>query len=201
MPQPQISIFTCSHNNPGHIAVVINTVLRQTFPHFEYFILEHSTDGITRGIISNFTDPRIKIVEEEAQDESYLKNKYFPQARGKYIMILSDNDILMTNCFQEHMEDFEMNKNARAYYHAIEVIYTYNNQPGYQIPAKTLFGPALNPDGQIDLGALMFERSLLDSIPHPLFGTDESFINHLARITEIYPMKPALHIKRMTYGS
>ena len=189
MTPPKISIFTCSHNNPGHIAVVINSVLRQTFPNFEYFILENSTDGITRGIIHNFTDQRIKIIEEKAHDESYLKNKYIPRARGKYVMILSDNDILMTNCFQKHINAFDMNKNARACYHAIEVIYTYGNHPGYQIPAKNIFG---------DIGAIMFERSLLDNMPQPLFGTDEAFIKHLSLITDIYPLEPALHIKRIT---
>ena len=189
MPQPQISIFTCSHNNPGHIAVAISSVLRQTFPNFEYFILEHSTDGLTRGIIRNFTDPRIKVIEEAADDENYLKNKYISHARGKYIITLSDNDILMTDCFQVHLNAFTMNKNARACYHAIEVIYTYGSQPGYQIPANNTFG---------DIGAIMFERSLLENMPHPLFGTDEKFVNHLSQITQIYPLQPALHIKRIT---
>lgn len=190
MTPPQISIFTCSHNNPGHIAVVINSVLRQTFPNFEYFILESSTDGITRGIIRNFNDPRIKIFEEETDDASYLKNKYFPQAHGKYIMILSDNDILMTDCFQEHLNAFAMNKPARVNYHAIEVIYTYGSEPGYQIRATSI--------DKIDIGAIMFERSLLDHIPYPFFGTDEAFIKSLSLITNIYPLEPALHIKRMT---
>lgn len=190
IPVPQISIFTCSHNHPGHIAVAISSVLRQTFPDFEYFILETSTDGITRGIIRNFTDPRIKVIEEAAHNASYLKNTYFPRARGKYIMVLSDNDILMTDCFQVHLNAFAMNQSARACSHAIEVIYTYGNQPGYQIPAHNL--------DQIDLGAIMFERSLLDQIPYPFFGTDATFIKHLSQITPIYPIAPALHIKRLT---
>lgn len=190
MPQPQISIFTYSHNNPGHIAVVISSVLRQTFPDFEYFILESSNDGITRGIIRNFSDPRINIIDGDAHDESYLKNKYIPKAHGTYIMTLSDNDILMTDCFQEHIKAFAMNKHARACYHAIEVIYTYGNQPGYQIPANDL--------DKIDAGAIMFERSLLDQIPYPFFETDETFIKHLSLITEIYPIESALHIRRMT---
>lgn len=198
MTQPEISIFTCSHNNPGHIAVVISSVLRQTFSNFEYFILENSTDGMTRGIISNFDHPRIKVIEEKSHDEDDLKNKYFPKASGRYIMVLSDNDILMTNCFQEHIIAFELNQNARAFYHAIEVVYTYSNRPGYQIPARNVFGHGLNPEGKVDLGSIMFERSLLDKIPYPLFGTEKSFVHRLSLVTDIYPIEQALHIKRMT---
>ena len=189
MTRPQISLFTCSHNNPGHIAVAISSVLRQTCPDFEYFILEHSTDGLTRGIIRHFTDPRITVIEEKTDDANYLLNQYILHARGQYIAILSDNDILMTNCFQEHLKAFAMNKTARACYHAIEVIYTYGNKPGYQIPASNIFS---------DIGAMMFERSLLDEMPQPLFDTDEEFVNHLSQITQIYPLEPALHIKRIT---
>lgn len=196
--EPKISIFICSYNNPGNIAVVIGTVLRQTVPDFELFLLDSSDDKITRGIIRNFTDSRIKCFEENGYSKSSLLNKYLPKAKGKYIMIFSDNDILMTNCFTVHLTAFGSNPKSRANYATIEAIYTYGNYPNYKIYAKGTYSDLQKPEGKIDLGSLMFERALLTNLPHPFFGSDLTFINHLSHLTNIYPIAQALHIKRIT---
>ncbi len=225
---PTISIFTCSYNKPKYVAEAMQSVLNQTFSDFEYFILENSTDGITRNIVHNIKDPRIKIFDEDIgpQDrrktypESYLKNKYFPLASGRYIMTLSDDDLLMPNCFEEHIKEFNTGKNKRANFHAVRVVHLNGKVPENILPANRIFGGGRDPNTRIDGGAIMFEKSLLEDLKHltlplksgaaypPFRGiwnmahiSDGIFIRHLSLLTNIYPINKVLHIKRHTQES
>lgn len=225
---PTISIFTCSYNKPAHVPEAIQSVLHQTFPDFEYVILENSTDGATRTIVHAIQDPRIKIFDEDISPrerrktypESYLKNKYFPAARGTYIMVLADDDLLMPDCFKEHIKEFTTNKNSRANFHAVRVIHLNGKVPESIMPADQVYGGGRDPNTRIDGGAIMFEKTLLDELKHltlppaagapypPFRGiwsmahiSDGIFIRHISLLTHIYPINTVLHIKRCTQES
>lgn len=212
MANPLISVFTISRNNPGNVAVAIHTILRQTIPDFEYFVIEASNDGITRGIVKNFTDPRIKLIEEDISSlpekkyiEGYLKNKYFPKAKGKYIAVLSDNNIMMTNCFIKHFETFSSFDKARATHHGAEVLYTDLKKPSYQNIYKNVYRPEDEACKDMGSGNILFERDLLHYFKGPYFNDDldkkeseRQFLAEIAKLTDIYPTGVALHIERRT---
>lgn len=222
---PIISIFTCSYNKPQYVTQAIQSVLNQTFQDFEYVILENSTDGITRNIVHKIKDSRIKIFDEDISPrerektypESYLKNKYFPLANGKYIMYLADDDLLENNCFEEHIKEFEKNKQERVNFHAFKITYLNKRFPDEIIPANRIFGGGRDPNNRIDGGAIMFEKTLLEDLKHitlspksgaaypPFRGiwsmahfSDGIFIRHLSLLTNIYPIDKVLHTKRCT---
>lgn len=211
---PAITIFTCSYNKPPYVQEAINSVLKQTFPNFEYIILENSNDGKTRKIVHQTQDSRVRIIDIDFTDqernkeytESRLKNDYFPQAKGKYIMVLADDDMLEPTCFEEHIKEFERDNKQMANFHACRVIYLDSDKPDEILPAIETFGPHLSPRQRIDGGSVMFKKELFTKIPQPYFKcnwfdahiSDGLFLNKLARVTTIYPINKILYIKRIT---
>jgi glycosyltransferase involved in cell wall biosynthesis len=213
MNSPTITIFTCSYNKPQYVLEAINSILDQTFTDFEYIIIENSDDGKTRKIVHSVKDKRIRIIDVDLDErrrnknyaESLLKNKFFFEAKGKYLTSLADDDLLLPNCFEEHLKLFKKTSQA-ANYHAYKIVYSDPDIPEEVVPATCVFGPEASPLLKTDGGAVMFQKTLLQKIPQPLFKcnwfdahiSDGLFLNKISKAFKIYPINKILHIKRVT---
>lgn len=62
MDKVQFSVVIPVYNGEAYIGATIESVLAQTYPHFNLFILENGSTDRTMDIISSFTDPRITVV-------------------------------------------------------------------------------------------------------------------------------------------
>jgi glycosyltransferase involved in cell wall biosynthesis len=110
MTNPDISLILLSHNRPKFVYEAVNSMLDQTFKNFELIIIENSTDGITRGVLDNFKDDRIKIYHENPTVEerkaqcivAVYSNKYIDLTKGKYIYFASDDDMLLPQCLETY---------------------------------------------------------------------------------------------------
>ncbi|OGK52598.1 hypothetical protein A2966_03595 [Candidatus Roizmanbacteria bacterium RIFCSPLOWO2_01_FULL_41_22] len=214
MPTPKITIFTCSYNKPQYVTDAINSVLKQTFPDFEYIILENSTDGATKDVVRSIRNSRIKVIDVEFSDEerknmyveSSLKNTYFPRANGEYIMHLADDDILEPSCFEEHLKEFEKDKTQRANYHACRIVYLGSDKPDDIMPANRIYGREKNPRDRVDGGSVMFKKTVLAELPDKLFKlnwsdahiSDGLFLVRLSLVAPLHPIDKILHTKRIT---
>ena len=75
-------------------------------------------------------------------------------------MVLSDDDVLDPLCFQEHLADFELDKDHRANYHGYNIVYLGSNLPEKTIMRRKIFNLRHVPKISFDGGAMMFEKSL-----------------------------------------
>lgn len=214
MNPPDVTIFTCSYNKPRYVADAINSVLNQTFANFEYVILENSNDKVTRKMVHGITDKRVNIIDVDFSDterdriyvESRLKNNYYPQARGQFIMYLADDDILEPTCFAEHIQEFAQHPDYQANYHGYKITYLDSHKPDDIKPAIKTFGPHRSPKERMDGGSLMFKKDLLEAIPDPYFKcnwhdahiSDSLFLHKLSTVAVFQPINQILHTKRVT---
>jgi glycosyltransferase involved in cell wall biosynthesis len=80
--------------NHGHlIARAIDSVLAQSYPHWELIIVDnHSTDN-TRELLQTYADPRIQLLQIHNQGIiAASRNKGVRQARGEWIAFLDSDD-------------------------------------------------------------------------------------------------------------
>ena len=194
----------------------ISSVLNQTYPDFEYIVLENSTDKKTGGIVHQNKDQRLKIIDvdlsgrerEKYYPESHLKNIYTPEAHGEFIFYLADDDVLEPTCFEEHINNFEKDKSIQVNFHGWRVEYLGTDKPDKVIGVNRQYGlnTRRRPGRRIDGGAVMFKKQLLQQISEPYFKlrwkdahiSDALFLNRLAQIATFYPINKVLHTKRMT---
>lgn len=110
MDNPKVSVLIPLYNRKQYAADCINSVLNQTFQDFEILIRDDcSTDGVYEFVATNYAEQisagKIKLfrnpknVGEFRTDARLLKD-----ARGKYVMILHNDDMYLPHALQHLCE-------------------------------------------------------------------------------------------------
>jgi glycosyltransferase involved in cell wall biosynthesis len=90
--QPKVSVLMSVFNAEPHLRDSVQSILAQTFEDFELLIInDGSTDG-TGQLLSTFSDPRIKILEQENRGLVPSLNRGLREARGQYIARMDADD-------------------------------------------------------------------------------------------------------------
>ena len=92
--RPLISVLMAAFNAEPHIAEAINSILKQTYSHFELIILNDGSMDNTQNILDSFTDARIKTLQH-SQNLGLIqtRNELVAAANGKYIALMDADDI------------------------------------------------------------------------------------------------------------
>lgn len=113
MNAPLVSICTPTYNRPGFLERAIRSCLTQTYPHFEIIVTDNSTNDLSAKLISRLNDPRIHYAKNE-KNLGPVGNttRAVTSAKGKYIKILMDDDLLKPQCLEKMVEALEKNPSA-----------------------------------------------------------------------------------------
>ncbi|MBC6992806.1 glycosyltransferase [Neolewinella lacunae] len=94
MEQPLFSIVIPTHNRAAQLPAAIQSVLDQSYPHWELIVVDDgSTDG-TASTVAAFTDPRIRYHYQENRQLNGARNSGVGLARGEFLGFLDDDDLL-----------------------------------------------------------------------------------------------------------
>lgn len=108
MSSPLVSVCIPTYRGSDFLAAAIDSVLNQSYQHFEIFVLDDNSPDDTEAVVSRYTDARI----------TYLRNAYNlgPQgnwnrglelARGKYFKLLPHDDVLANDCLERQVSVLE----------------------------------------------------------------------------------------------
>lgn len=90
---PRISVIMATYNHAPYVAQTIRSVLEQTFPDFEFLIVDDGSEDETPGIVRQFTDPRIKFwASSENRGSAARRNELIEHSRGEYIAVQNSDD-------------------------------------------------------------------------------------------------------------
>lgn len=91
--RPLISIVMPVFNAELYVAKAIESILKQSYDHFELLIVDDASNDNSYNIIQNFTDPRIRLFKHE-KNLGYLKtvNFLFAQTKGDFITFQDADD-------------------------------------------------------------------------------------------------------------
>ena len=108
-----VSIITPAYNAARFIGETIESVLRQTYPHWELLIVDDCSTDDSVKIINQYSikDPRIKLLstDKNTGSPSEPRNIALEAAMGRYIALLDADDIWLPNKLEEQLEFMEIN--------------------------------------------------------------------------------------------
>jgi glycosyltransferase involved in cell wall biosynthesis len=107
---PLVSICTPTYNRPGYLRQVVASCQAQTYPHFELIITDNSTNNESADLASQWTDPRVRYYRNDGNigpTESVLRG--LSLAKGKYIKILMDDDLIKPRSLELMVKALEEN--------------------------------------------------------------------------------------------
>jgi glycosyltransferase involved in cell wall biosynthesis len=93
--EPIVSVMMPTYNRAAFLKEAVDSVLAQSFSDFEILILDNCSTDNTHAVVSEYTDSRIRyIVNSSNLGMIGNHNKALEAARGKYIYVFSDDDIM-----------------------------------------------------------------------------------------------------------
>ena len=108
MPNPLVSICIPTYKGAEFLEATLDSVLNQSYPHFELWILDDNSPDDTQSIVSRYKDPRIKYVRNTQNlGPEGNWNRCLDLAQGKYFKLLPHDDLLAVNCLEEQVSVLE----------------------------------------------------------------------------------------------
>jgi glycosyltransferase involved in cell wall biosynthesis len=103
----KISIITPAYNEEKHIAECIESALKQTWPHFEMFVVDDASDDNTAEIVGKFSasDDRIKLIQMNKNGGvSKARNAALENVKGDYLLFLDADDWMLPEMLSDLVE-------------------------------------------------------------------------------------------------
>jgi glycosyltransferase involved in cell wall biosynthesis len=102
MPDPKFTIVIPTHNGEAYIAQAVESVLNQTYPHFEIIVLEHESSDRTLEIVSSYSDLRVRLCSTN-QPQTIETNwgRILDLDLSEYVTILGHDDVFDPEFLQE----------------------------------------------------------------------------------------------------
>lgn len=103
------SVLMPAYNDARYIRDAIDSILDQTFKDFELIIVNDGSTDETSQILSNYTDPRIRVINHpENRGRACARNTALETARGEYVLWMDADDISMPRRLEKQIAFMEM---------------------------------------------------------------------------------------------
>jgi GT2 family glycosyltransferase len=110
---PLVSVCIPLYNGERYIKESLQSVLDQSYPSLEILVSDHSSTDSSAEIVESFDDPRIRFSTlSEGHTAADNWNASTANARGTYIKLLCQDDLLKPDCVKLQVEAMERNTGA-----------------------------------------------------------------------------------------
>jgi glycosyltransferase involved in cell wall biosynthesis len=95
MYQPKVSVLTLTYNDERFIGACLESVLAQTYPHWQMVITDDGSTDATPEIIARYRDPRIVYIRQEHRGIEGNADKYnraLERTDGELVACLAGDD-------------------------------------------------------------------------------------------------------------
>lgn len=92
MPEPLISAIICTHNRAAYLGAAIDSLLQQTFEHYEIWVVDNASSDDTRQVVEQrLGQGRLHYCHEPVLGLSVARNRGAAVARGRILAYLDDD--------------------------------------------------------------------------------------------------------------
>ena len=108
---PKVSVCIPTYNRPDFLRQAIESVLAQTFSDYELIISDNASEDSTTDLISSFKDRRIIYIRKEKNIGAIDNfNSCLAAAKGEYITIFHDDDIMLPDNLAFKVEALDLTR-------------------------------------------------------------------------------------------
>lgn len=170
----KVSCILTSYDRPVFIRDAISSVLNQSYPHWELFIVDDNSNRETQEVINAFAsvDSRIQIIQSGVSEQDRRKttryatciNMAIPNLTGDLVTYLTDDDIYYPLRFEKMVEAFEMNEHIHIVYGKQCFAVIVGDQI-HKSGIRPLVGITREPVLKIDHNSIMHRTSCFQLVP------------------------------------
>lgn len=205
--RPLVSVVIATYNYGSFLAAAIDSVLRQTYPHFEIIVVnDGSTDNTDEVIKVYLNHPQLRYYKKKNEGQTKTKNFGIREAKGEYVAFLDADDFWEADKLTKQVELFNQNPLVGVVFSHIRLV----GSNGEEIPSekpKRYRGkvtPYLYGYNFICFSSSMVRKELFDK--HGMFdesikmGIDYDLWLRLSLVTEFDYVPEVLMASRIGHG-
>lgn len=102
--QPLISVVIATRNRADMLLDSIHSVLCQTYRNIEVVVVDDGSEDNTHEVVANIDDSRVRYVHQQAGGISSARNRGTAHARGSWLAVHDDDDIMLPKRLEEQMK-------------------------------------------------------------------------------------------------
>ncbi len=108
---PLVSVLIGNYNYAQYINQTLESVLCQTYPHFEILVCDDGSTDRSCEVIETYVekDSRVKLIRKENGGVATALNAAYQESKGEIICILDADDLWIDNKLQRVVEAFKSN--------------------------------------------------------------------------------------------
>lgn len=131
-----VSIIMPTYNCGRFIGESIQSVLVQTYTHWELIIVDDCSNDATATIVSSFADKRIRYYHNEHNSGAAItRNRALQEANGRWIAFLDSDDLWQPRKLEKQLAFMQQNNYAFSY-HEYEEIDENGGKNGVYVSGK-----------------------------------------------------------------
>lgn len=165
---PLVSIILPAYQAEETIADVIQSVISQTYSHWELIIVNDGCTDDTVQTVQQFIDKRIKIISQKNSGVASARNTGIKKANGTYIAFIDSDDIWLPwkleaeiNCLKEHQVEECL---VYSGYYAINSDGNLLNIPKMSTKNGMVADKILNNEGVLLPSTVMVHKNIVEEI-------------------------------------
>ena len=107
--KPLVSVLIANYNYARYIGEALESVLCQTYPHFEVIVCDDGSTDNSCEVIEAYLekDPRLKLVRKQNGGVATALNAAYRESNGQIVCLLDADDVWMPNKLQKAIEAFK----------------------------------------------------------------------------------------------
>ena len=111
MKTPKITVITPTYNRAVFLSETIESVLRQSYKDFEYYIIDDGSTDKTKEIVKPYLkDKRVKYFYHKNQGEAETVNWGWSMAKSEYFTQVNSDDPILPGLFSEMVKVLDSKK-------------------------------------------------------------------------------------------
>jgi len=110
MEKPLVSIVIPAYNAERFIAETLDSVVNQTWPNIEAFVIDDGSKDKTVEIALTYESDKLKVLVQKNQGACVARNKGLSLSKGKYIQYLDADDVLSIDKIEKQISVLEENE-------------------------------------------------------------------------------------------
>ncbi|MCC5919856.1 MAG: glycosyltransferase family 2 protein [Cyclobacteriaceae bacterium] len=195
-----VSIITPLHNSAPFVTETIESVINQTYPHWEMIIVDDCSEDKGTDIVKEYAkkDRRIRLIENESNlGPAKTRNRAIEQSKGDYIAFLDSDDLWAPTKLAIQLEFMQSNKYAFTYTEYFKISEDGKPQGTQLIPNKLNYKELLKtcPIGCL---TVIYDAKQLGKVYMPIIDKRQDYALWL-KILKTLPYAHGLKEKLATY--